>query len=414
MKRKSEGIYYGWYIVAVFAVTETLSYGILYYAFSVFITPMQAQMGWSLAQITGAFSLGLLVSGFVGLPVGVWLDKYGARFLMTTASILATLLLFAWAYVETLPMFYIIWVLLGATMAMLFYDPAFVVVANWFKVRRSAALAVVTFAAGFASTIFLPLSDYLLITVGWRHAIAILAVIYGVLAIPLHGLVLRRRPEDLGLLLDGLNAIEADKPHQAQSGSVTTREAIRSRAFFWLTLAFGLSMLASISIRVHFIPYLINTGFDSSTAAWLAGFIGITQVVGRVIFAPLEMRFSSRTVATVIMVVLTLSFGILLFSQRLFFVWAFVLFFGAAFGAMTLARPMLLADLYGIAEYGRINGIMAFMMTIVLTLAPIGAGLIFEWTGSYQTVLWVLLVFSALSVMTIIRLPNIKRKRASQ
>lgn len=109
-KRKSlpQKIYYGWYIVWALAITETVSYGVIYYAFTVFITPMQDQMGWTLSQITGAFSVGLFVSGFVTLPVGTWLDKYGARLLMTIASVLATLLLIAWAFVETIPLFYTI------------------------------------------------------------------------------------------------------------------------------------------------------------------------------------------------------------------------------------------------------------------------------------------------------------------
>ena len=224
------------------------------------------------------------------------------------------------------------------------------------------------------------------------------------LTIPLHGLVLRRHPADMGLLPDGVATDGGDE--QAKKYSKPVAEAVRSRTFLWLSLAFGFSVLASISIRVHFIPYLINVGFDSSRAAWLAGFIGVTQVVGRVIFAPFEVRFSARTVTTAIMLLLTVSFGILLFAQTLFFVWAFVLVFGAAFGAMTLARPVLLADLYGVAEYGRINSIMAFVMTMVLTLAPIGAGLIFEWTASYQVVLWVLLACAALSVVAIQQLPK--------
>ncbi len=412
-KRNSlpQKIYYGWYIVWALAITETVSYGVIYYAFTVFITPMQEQMGWTLSQITGAFSVGLFVSGFVTLPVGTWLDKYGARLLMTIASVLATLLLIAWAFVETIPLFYAIWVLLGVTMAMLFYDPAFVVVANWFSQKRGTALAIVTFVAGFASTIFLPLADYLLNQFGWRMAVLILAIVFGVVTIPFHAIILRRRPEDIGLEPDGT----ITDPHKEQvkipEPSIPAKEAIRSRTFLWLTIAFGLSTLASISIRVHFIPYAITTGIDATTAAWLAGFIGITQVIGRLLFAPLEQRFSSKSVTIFTMAILALSFGVLIISQSLFFVGLFVLIFGGAYGAMILVRPVMLAELYGTAEYGRINSMMAFLMIFVITAAPIGTGILFEWFGSYQPVLWVLAFIAVLSVIAIIKLPTQKRKK---
>ena len=412
-KRKSlpQKIYYGWYIVWALAITETVSYGVIYYAFTVFITPMQEQMGWTLSQITGAFSVGLFVSGFVTLPVGTWLDKYGARLLMTIASVLATLLLIAWAFVETIPLLYAIWVLLGVTMAMLFYDPAFVVVANWFSQKRGTALAIVTFVAGFASTIFLPLADYLLNEFGWRMAVLILAIVFGVVTIPLHAIILRRRPEDIGLEPDGTITDPQEEQVKIPEPSIPAKEAIRSRTFLWLTIAFGLSTLASISIRVHFIPYAITTGIDATTAAWLAGFIGITQVIGRLLFAPLEQRFSSKSVTIFTMATLALSFGVLIISQSLFFVGLFVLIFGGAYGAMILVRPVMLAELYGTAEYGRINSMMAFLMIFVITAAPIGTGILFEWFDSYQPVLWILAFIAVLSVIAIIKLPTQKRKK---
>ena len=270
-QQSGKEFYYGWYIVLALAITETFSYGVIFYAFQVFILPMQTQMGWSKVEISGAYSLALFISGFVTLLTGIWLDKHGARLLMTIASILATLLLIAWSFVQTLPLFYTIWALLGVTMAMLFYDPAFVVIANWFNQRRGLALAVVTFVAGFASTIFLPLADYLLNTVGWRSAIFILAIMYGVVTIPLHGFVLRRRPADMGLYPDGsaTNIIDEQKIDTTRTQNTGTLGAIRSRSFFLLTLAFGLSILASTGMRYHFIPYAVTTGISATTAAWL-------------------------------------------------------------------------------------------------------------------------------------------------
>ena len=96
------------------SVAEMISWGVLYYAFSVFIRPMESELGWSRAQVTGAFSLALLVAGLAAIPIGHWLDARGPRALMTGGSVLATVLLLAWSRVESLAAFYAIWAGLGA------------------------------------------------------------------------------------------------------------------------------------------------------------------------------------------------------------------------------------------------------------------------------------------------------------
>ena len=163
--------YYGWYIAITLALTETISWGILYYAFSVFLAPMEADLGWSRAELTGGFSLALLVMGAMAFPVGMWIDRHGARLLMTVGSIAATLLVIAWSQVTSLTAFYLIWTGIGVCAATVLYEPAFAVIAQWFRMRRSFALAIITFAAGLASTIFLPLSDALLRGFGWRTGV---------------------------------------------------------------------------------------------------------------------------------------------------------------------------------------------------------------------------------------------------
>src|SRR5690349_20728314 len=100
----------GWAMVITLAFTEAISWGILYYGFSVFIRPMQASLGWSRASITGAFSLALLVSGAAGVPIGRWRDRRGPRLLMTSGSIAAELLVFAWSRSFDLFSFYLIWI----------------------------------------------------------------------------------------------------------------------------------------------------------------------------------------------------------------------------------------------------------------------------------------------------------------
>lgn len=136
--------YHGWVLVGVLGITEIISWGVLYYAFSVFVTPMEADLGWSRGETTGAFSLALVLSGVGAIPVGRWLDRHGARVLMTAGSCVATLLVLVWAWFTTLPVFYLVWAAIGLVMATVLYEPAFAVVAVWFDRKRAKALTAVT------------------------------------------------------------------------------------------------------------------------------------------------------------------------------------------------------------------------------------------------------------------------------
>ncbi|HEY7358783.1 MAG TPA: MFS transporter, partial [Ktedonobacterales bacterium] len=193
------GVYYGWVMLGAVSVTEMTSWGVLYYAFTVFVKPMQAALGWSTTALTGAFSLALLCSAVVALPVARWIDRHGTRWLMTAGSCAAALLVLAWAVVANLALFYLIWVGIGVVMAAVLYDPAFALVAVWFRRQRSRAITILTFIAGFASVIFVPLAAWLVQAQGWRGALVTLAALLALLTIPAHALVLRQRPEDLGL-----------------------------------------------------------------------------------------------------------------------------------------------------------------------------------------------------------------------
>lgn len=404
--------YYGWTIVTMLAITETISWGIIYYAFSVFLQPMEADTGWTRAELTGAYSLGLLVMGFMAYPVGAWVDKHGARFLMTIGSILASLLMLAWSQVTNLTTFYLLWMALGACASLVLYDTAFAVVAKWFVAKRTTALALITFAAGLASTIFVPLSDFLLNNMGgWRNAVLTLGIFLAITTILPHALILRRSPDDLGYMPDGgLKNPTIQTP--TITGS-TLSEAIRSRFFWILILTFSLSYLSASAIRVHFIPILTDMGVNPSTAAIASGSIGIMQVVGRLFFAPLEMRTSSYIMVGVVFAMQFVSLIILGMSGLgLWLVIPFILFFGMSFGANTLARPSILADMFGSAHYGRISSIMVIFLTIAGTISPVGAGWLYDRFQNYDLVLIIAIGLAVLSLGIILSAKSHAKKHA--
>lgn len=414
--RQGRRIYYGWVLVVTLAITETTSYGVLYYAFTVFLAPMQAELGWSRAALAGAFSLAQLVSGIAAMPAGRWLDRHGPRALMTAGSCIAVLLVLAWSQVESLWAFYLIWAAIGVAGAAVLYEPAFVVVANWFALKSSRALTVLTFLAGFASVIFIPLAGWLVEALGWRSALVTLAIILAVVTIPLHALILRRRPADLGLQPDGVPSSsfhvprEADETREEEPGtrnspeerSVPVREALRGAVFRWMAAAFFLNAVGQIALHVHLVPYLTGRGYGAGFAATMAGLIGIMALPGRLILTPLGDRVPRAYLTAFIFLLQALALVVLLSAQSTAGVFVYVVLFGAGFGAVTPMRAALVAEFYGAAHYGSISGVLAFCVTVARALGPVSVGLAFDHFGGYTVPFWVLTGVSVASAAAIL------------
>ncbi|MGN6564585.1 MAG: MFS transporter [Thermomicrobiales bacterium] len=396
--------YYGWVVLLALSWTQVTSWGILYYGFSVFLTPMGRDLGWSRPALTGAFSLALLVSAVAGLGVGRWVDRHGTRLLMTAGSCLAVALVLAWASVRHLPVFYLIWVGLGLAMAGVLYEPAFAAVATWFVRWRSRALTILTFVGGFASVIYIPLIAWLVRVQGWRAALVTLAVILAVATIPVHALLLRRRPQDLGLLPDGA----AERPGGATPAravaGLPVRAAVSSASFRWLTIGFCLAFFANVAVTVHLIPYLLDHGFSSAFAATAAGLIGTLALPGRLIFTPLGGRVPRRFVAAAIFAAQALGMLVLVAWQSTAGVFAFVVLFGLGFGAITPARAALVAELYGARHYGSINGVLALFVTGARALAPVTAGVLYGAFGHYEPVFWILIAVALAATLAVLRI----------
>jgi MFS family permease len=398
-------VYYGWVLVGTLAFTEMTSWGVLYYAFSVFLVPMQEELGWSRATMTGAFSLALLFLGVAGVPIGRWLDRYGSRSLMTVGSLGATGLVLAWGAVKNLTAFYLIWAGIGITMATVLYEPAFVVVATWFVRQRGRALTVLTFIAGFASVVYIPLSGWLIQTQGWRDALVILAIILALSTVPLHALVLRRRPEDLGLSVDGTaprpaSTTESTAPILERNVPLTI--AVRDIAFWWLTAAFVSNTLGAVALNVHLVPYLMDHGYEPGFAATAAGLVGVMALPGRLIFTPMGDRLPRSLVTAFLFLLQTLSLLVLLLVPNKTGVIGFVALFGAGFGAITPARAALVAEFYGPASYGSISGMLGLFLTGARALAPVGTAWGHDIGGSYEPVFWTLAVVSAIGAVTVL------------
>ena len=390
----SRRFYHGWVLVLVLGVTETASWGVLYYAFSVLVQPMTVELGWTRAATSGALSVAVVTSGLASVPVGRWLDEHGPRLLMTAGSCAAVALVIAWSRVADLLSFYLIWILLGACMATVLYGPAFATVTAWFRRDRARALTVITLMAGLASTIFVPLTAWLVGLEGWRAALVTLAVVLAVMTIAPHAVVLRRRPSDLGLEVDGRRGGGPGGAVPAPELSHSLGEALRHPTFPWLIAAFATFALGT-GIPVHFVAYLGDHGYPTAFAASAAGGIGAAQVLGRILFAPIERRFPPRFVSVAVYSLQPLAIAVLLLVPSVAGVLAFVVLFGMSRGADTLLRSTILAGLYGPRRFASIAGVLNVFVTASQAIAPVSLGAVYDATGGYAAALWALAVLSA-------------------
>lgn len=238
---------YRWRLVAALALSQTVSYGVLYYSFSVFLTPTAQTLHAS----TTAMTVALLAGAATMLPVGRHLDRHGGRSLMTGGAVAATLLALAWSRVGNLPELYAVWIGIGAISSAVQYEAAFPVVVSHFPAhQRSRALLGVTVVAGFASSVFLPTAGWLNQSFGWRTAIVILALVHGIIVIPLNAYV--RAP-----------AAHAHPAHREKSDRArreNTRRALGDRVFWLLGAGFIAQTGAVATISVLLVTVLRALG----------------------------------------------------------------------------------------------------------------------------------------------------------
>ncbi|WP_046570506.1 MFS transporter [Micromonospora sp. HK10] len=371
---------HGWRIVAALAITSTIGYGTLYYAFAVLLGPMAASLDASTTAVTGALTASVLAGALMAIPVGRWLDRHGGRALMTAGSITATALLIAWSQVHTIGQLYAVMIGIGITGAMVLYEPAFAVIVSWFTPdRRPTALLAVTVVAGFASTIFMPLTGLLVAQLGWRGALLTLAAVHGVVTVPLHALTIRRPPQVRA-------PIPAARPDHTLR-RIAARAAMRDRRFWILAAALIAHGAATSTIGVHLVGYLTSRGHPATFAATTAGLLGVLSVTGRLVLTSARRRLPITTiVATVFAIqagaVLAMPFTA---GSRVGAVIT-VTGFGLGFGIASLATPALLADRYGTAAYATIAGRLAAPVTTAKAAAPLLAATLLP-HGGYHLLL---------------------------
>lgn len=375
---------------------QLVNWGVLYFVFTVLLVPLEQDLHAPRWLIAGAFSLGLLVSAIVAPAVGRLADRGQGPAIMQAGGTLAAVLLAWWALRPSIASTYVVWALLGLSMASILYEPVFVMVGRAFSDSddRMRAIATVTVMGGLASTFFLPGASALTDRFGWRLTTASLGALVGVTTLIVSRIAFR----DLEWSASTIR--EAITDHSSTAGSAAPSLDLNRFAFI-----FAISSIVNSAVASNMVAAMIDRGFAATTAATVAGSFGIMQLPGRLLMT--NRSFSPGPVALILF-----SFGLQILGLiALMFhggvaVTAGIMTFAAGAGLTTLARPYWVLHRYGPERAGQANGIIARAQQIARAGGPVAAAALAEST-SYRV------VFAVLGVLLLLAAAVTKSPRQS-
>jgi MFS family permease len=364
----------------------------MYYSFPLFAIPMAAELGVSKPDIYIAITIGLLLSSFTAYFVGTAIDKGYGRVILTAGSIAGGVLLMAWSQVESLLALYALFVGLGVVLAMTLYEPGFAVVARRFGSESRRGITNLTLWGGFASTVFVPLIQWLIDTVEWRQALIILGLINLVINAAVHYITIDPRKD----APQEAPSSTPDEPDM-QAAANPVRWALKQPVFWGILLSFTLYYGMFSGLTFHLYPLLLERGFESGSVVFAIACIGPAQVAGRILVWWIAREHPIRVVGMGVVLVLPVSIALLrVVPVDIALLAAVAILWGAVNGISTIVRANAVPEMLTRHAYGAINGLLTAPVMTVVALAPVSAAALWSVTGSYDALLNVAIVVSLL------------------
>ncbi len=402
--------FYGWLIVAVAFVTMAVGVNART-SFSLLFPPILAEFGWERGLTAGAFSFGFLVTAVLSPSLGRLMDRRGPRVvvelgvgLVAAGLLLAPLISRPWHLYGTLG------VLVGGGSVCLSYTGQALYLPNWFVRRRGLAISLAYSGAGAGSIILLPWLQGLIVRSGWRSACVALATIVIVLLAPLN-LLLKRRPEDIGLEPDGgRSGGQAGRPvsnvvdHAWAAVEWTFARAVRTARFWWIAVGYFAGLFAWYSVQVHQTKYLVEIGFSPTDAAWALGFVSLAGIPGQIALGHLSDRIGREwvwTIGSVGFVFCYLALLLLRESPTPPLLYLMVIAQGMLGYGLTSVIGAIPAEIFEGRHYGSIFGTLMLASILGGAAGPWVTGALYDATGTYTVAWWVAIGSSALSALAI-------------
>jgi len=410
-------LYYGWYIVAASAVLGALNSIIFVYGFSAFVDPILGSLGWTVTQLSLASSLRSLENGIFNPLWGNLSDRWPARRLMLMGVIGTAVGVFILSRTTNLLIYYAGFLVVGVWSSLAFSVLPPVVITRWFRHDIGKANGVYAMGAGIGG-VMVPLLVEVIDKLHWQNTLLLASIVYLVIGIPI-SFVFKNRPEDMGLIPDGriVDSSKSGKKNTNYNFSTTVKQALKMRAFWYISLVQLYQMAVVGTVSTFIITYLTNERMEREQAAMIVSLFTFISLFARIPLGMLADFLNKR---------LVLSSTIALFAIALFCFWRLngespfwlVLLFastcGIALGSIIALRAPVQLEYFGTHNFGVIFGLTSIASTLGGFIAAPIAGRIFDQFHTYRPFWLGLAIFGVLLMLLILTLPNAKRRAVNE
>src|SRR5882762_7837921 len=402
--------FYGWIIVIVTFVTMAIGVNART-SFSLFFPPIVDEFGWERGVTAGAFSFGFLVSGAVSPLIGRMMDRFGPRAVMELGvALMAGGLLLAPLTTRPWHLYLTIGVMVGSGSVCLGYSGQSLFLPNLFNRRRGLAMGLAFAGVGIGSITLLPWAQHMIEQTGWRTACTAIGIVVLVVLAPIN-LLLRKRPEDIGLRPDGDAAPSASaKPvsyivdHDWAGVDWTLSRAIRTARFWWLALGYFCGLYGWYAVQVHQTKYLLDIGFNPGVAAWALGMVSLLGIPGQILLGHLSDRVGREWIWTASCLGFAICFAALIALAHvptLPLLYVMVAAQGALGYGVTSIMGAVVLEIFEGKHYGSIFGTLMLSALAGGAAGPLVTGVLHDIYGNYTIAFVIGIGVSGLSAATI-------------
>lgn len=376
-------VYYGWWLLAAAVVAMAFGSGVSFWAFGLYVQPLEQEFGWSRAQVSLGFSVALLLSGAAGPLVGWWIDARGARSAIVLGASLTALTYLLLATTSSLWEWYAFQSVNAVFRQMMFFIPFQALVSRWFDRKRGVALSVMATGFSMGGFLVVPLMGLVIDRVAWQGSFVFSAVVTAVVFLPIGLFVVRNSPAEMGLLPDGAEQMPGGAP-QAAAG-VPMRAAIRTPLFWAMSLGLMLFFYGMFGWMVHQVPFYESVGISRRTATLIVSLAAGAGIISRLSFGLVADRVRQfEHVAMALAAILLAGMAVLVFNSGPIGITVFLVFWVIGTGGGPMMEALLLTRAFGVAYFATILGAVVVVETIGQILSPTLAGWIFDTTESYD------------------------------
>lgn len=376
------GFFYGYIIAAVALCIMVVGWG-TNYAFGVFFKPVLTDFGWTRAMTSGAFSLGMVIQGFIGIAMGGLTDRLGPRIVLTLCGLLLGFGYMLMSQINTIWQLYLFYgVIVGVGMSGIIV-PLLSIITRWFAIRRGLMTGIVVAGIGIGVFIGPPLANWLISVYDWRVSYFILGIVVLIVMV-LAAQFLRRDPGKIGQLPYGAKE-ETEQASAKRATGFSFKEAINTGQFWLVFAIFFCCGICLFTVMVHVVAHVTDLGISAASAASVLAAIGAVSIVGKVLMGIVADKIGNRQVFIIGFFLMSASFFWLMTITEVSMFYLFAIVFGFAYGSCFTTMPPLVAGLFGLRAIGLVFGVLSCGLQIGCAIGPFIAGHIFDITGNYQS-----------------------------